>query len=337
MQETTQRPGVTIRQRCWGERLLLAHVVFLVAVPSCSKRREATSRIAPHEALVRKLEALAWRKDAESVRRACREPASSCQCVQVAAETALGRDLGQDALEQLDRAPPGCALRGLLAEALARSSRFSEAERESKRVLQADPQDPHATYAIAHAHLLRGKPEDARREGQRALSLGRGRPALLLLGLLAYREGRLPEALGFFEKMLALDPKDFEAHYNLGAVYHRLDRYRLARESYLAALKLQPRFADARYNMVLLTHQAGASEEAKHHLRKFAAAFPKDPRLARLQAALASRPARAVSPPARSAIVHMPSMEADLPPSSGRVTAPPREVQSRPVLPRTTP
>jgi hypothetical protein len=54
----------------------------------------------------------------------------------------------------------------------------------------------------------------------------------------------------------------------------RRGRYHDAREGYLHALSLDPQIADARYQLVLLTHAAGANDEEQLELIS-----PNDPRL----------------------------------------------------------
>ncbi|WP_420894956.1 tetratricopeptide repeat protein [Sorangium cellulosum] len=70
--------------------------------------------------------------------------------------------------------------------------------------------------------------------------------------------------------------------YNLALIDDKRGDYNGAREGYLAALKADPRNADARYNLALLTFRAGIVEESRHHARKFLEAFPEDPRSGQL-------------------------------------------------------
>jgi Flp pilus assembly protein TadD len=66
----------------------------------------------------------------------------------------------------------------------------------------------------------------------------------------------------------------------------RQGRFHDAREGYLNALALDPALADARYNLAVLTHAAGADEEANHDLAELERIAPGDPRIAQLKALL---------------------------------------------------
>jgi cytochrome c-type biogenesis protein CcmH/NrfG len=62
-------------------------------------------------------------------------------------------------------------------------------------------------------------------------------------------------------------------------------------------LRLDPNHFEARHNLVLLTHWAGAKAEAQHHLQKLEATADKnDERLALLKVSLSS----AQTPPAQA-------------------------------------
>lgn len=66
----------------------------------------------------------------------------------------------------------------------------------------------------------------------------------------------------------------------------RRGSYHEAREGYLRALSLDPKMADARYQLALLTHAARADEEARYNLEQLEAIAPNDPRLPGLRATL---------------------------------------------------
>jgi hypothetical protein len=75
--------------------------------------------------------------------------------------------------------------------------------------------------------------------------------------------------------------------YNLAWLAHRQNRYHHAREGYLATLRADSHHLDARYNLALLVHTAGATLEAKHHLEQLKAVAPAgDERVRKLENAL---------------------------------------------------
>lgn len=63
--------------------------------------------------------------------------------------------------------------------------------------------------------------------------------------------------------------------------------YNRARAGYLAALRADPRHADARHDLALLCWRQGVEEEARHHAETFRRAFPDDPRGPKLTALMA--------------------------------------------------
>jgi len=279
--------------------LLLAVLAAGLAMGGCTKKRRDVRAESVYEKLAEKLEQAARVSDAREVRQACAGAAQrSCSCVRTAARLALNRDLYATALRVLEKSPKGCVVTGLWAEALARAKRLKEAERQAQTALGANPQDRYATYALAHVHYLRGQSTRAHAVAKRAVQRGRGSVAHLLIGLLDFRAKRLGTALRSFERMEKLDPKDVDAIYNIAVVHHQLDHYRKAREGYLRALRIHPRYADARYNLVILTNGVGAVDEARHHLKKYAGLLPADPRIQKLKALL-SRPRRR-GPPGQS-------------------------------------
>jgi len=215
----------------------------------------------------------------------------SCACAEAAAGEAIDRGLYRDARRLLD-ASDSCA-RGarriaLNAEALIGTSALDDGEREAERAIERDPDEPHGVYARAWATSLRGRPLDARGDAERAVALGRGIPAELLLGTILYGAGDLAGADAQFVKVLERDPDSAQATYDHALVADRQSRYHDAREGYLRTLKLDPQNADARFNLVLLTHGHGATLEAKHHFDVFQASYPNDARIAQLKQLLAA-------------------------------------------------
>jgi tetratricopeptide (TPR) repeat protein len=287
-------PGTTTEPAPTGGRLLLL-TLLLAAIATAvfyfSARRDADGADQSHAAIVSALENSRRTADAERVRTACAgRAAGSCACRQEAAARALDRDLHAEAVAVL-AGDPKCASPGLEAEALARSNRADEAITLAGEVLAAAPTDGHAAYALAHAHYSKGDAARALEAARRAVEARRGAPAHLLAGLIAYHANDLTAAKHEFDRMLALDPDDVDAHYNLAVVAGRENRYRDSREGYLRVLRLSPRHFDARHNLALLTHWAGATTEAKHHLEKLEAVADKDDeRVTRLRAALAAPP-----------------------------------------------
>jgi tetratricopeptide (TPR) repeat protein len=272
---------------------LLSLTLGLWTSPGCSRKRRTSDLDKAHAQVARALSKVARKGDAKEVRLACGGKAGrSCSCARTSSRFALDRDLASEALAVLARAPKECKLSGQRAEALARLRKVSEAETLATKTLAADPQNRFAAYALAHVHYTLGSLEHARKAAEVAVQRGRGAVAHLLVGLIAFARRQYPAALRAFEAMRKLDPTDASALYNIALVHHRQNHYRLAREGYLAALRLRPRFVDARHNLVVLTHNAGIKAESQHHLRKLKKLIPGEARLAKLSALLRRPPRR---------------------------------------------
>jgi tetratricopeptide (TPR) repeat protein len=207
----------------------------------------------------------------------------SCGCAEAAAEVAdeLGRyPDARRVLDASDACPRTPRRMGLDAESLVGTpDALDEGVREATRVLEHTPDEPHARFARAWGTVLRGHPVDALDDAKRAVELGRGIPAEILYGLVLFQDGDLGGADAQFAHVISEDPTIIQAVYDHALVADRQQRYHDAREGYLRVLQLDPGSADARYNLVLLTHGHGADLEAKHHADEFAARHPTDSRI----------------------------------------------------------
>ncbi|MBL8969431.1 MAG: tetratricopeptide repeat protein [Myxococcales bacterium] len=135
--------------------------------------------------------------------------------------------------------------------------------------------DPH--YLLALEFEAAGRFVEARNEVDLAIAAGAGRDARLLAAKLAILRDDLDAAQRLLEP-LASDGKDALVLYNLGLIAQRRGEYNNARTRYIAALKADPNYAATRYNLAVLTWDAGAKDEAKHHAAKFLELSPQDPR-----------------------------------------------------------
>ena len=79
------------------------------------------------------------------------------------------------------------------------------------------------------------------------------------------RLGRLREAIGHYEQALRIQPDFSEAQYNLGLALARLGRLQDAIGHYEQALRLKPDYAEAHYNLGLALVRLGRLPEAMGH------------------------------------------------------------------------
>jgi tetratricopeptide (TPR) repeat protein len=139
--------------------------------------------------------------------------------------------------------------------------------------LRDDPESAEALYGIGSVQLNQEKTAEARESFERALKLRASYPDTLAnswnnLGLLAAREGRTGEAVGYFQKALKLSPDHRIALDNLGGAYRQLKRWDEARKTYERALEVNPNDAEANYGVGMVFAQNDDTEQAFNSLQR---------------------------------------------------------------------
>jgi len=81
--------------------------------------------------------------------------------------------------------------------------------------------------------------------------------ALVNLGTIAFRAGKLKEAETWYTRAMEADPGYALARFNLGNLYDEQGSSDSARKQYLEAIRLNPRYADAYFNLALLCERNG--------------------------------------------------------------------------------
>jgi tetratricopeptide (TPR) repeat protein/peroxiredoxin len=156
---------------------------------------------------------------------------------------------------------------------------FNEAGAAFQIALSDDPDSAEATYGIGSVYLNQGKDSDARKCFERALTMRATYPGTLTnswnnLGLLAGRQGRTTEAIGYFMKALRLSPDHIIALDNLGSAYRQLRQWDEARATYESALTLSPSDADASYGLGMVYAQLDDTRRAFELLQRALKARP---------------------------------------------------------------
>jgi len=85
------------------------------------------------------------------------------------------------------------------------------------------------------------------------------------LGNMLFRQGKFPEAIGYYKRALELNPDYAEVHDNMGVVLFRQGEVQKAIEHYEQALRLDPHLAEAHNNLGLVLFQQGRATEAISH------------------------------------------------------------------------
>jgi tetratricopeptide (TPR) repeat protein len=219
----------------------------------------------------------------------------ACACQARRAELGLkqGAPMDQvirDAQSAIKACPDDPFVRSVLVIVEAYGGDAPLAESDARAALaKADAGRLH--YGLAMALELQARHSEAIDEAKRAVEMGTGRDASLLLGAICISTGDLDAASRALEP-LAADAGDTEAQFDLALIADKRNDYNRARNGYLAALRADPKNADARFNLTLLTLRRGVIAEAQHHAQRFAEAFPGDRRNQSLASAIAAATAK---------------------------------------------
>jgi tetratricopeptide (TPR) repeat protein len=145
--------------------------------------------------------------------------------------------------------------------------------------LEADPQLTEAIVAIGRVTLTEGDLEGAAARAEEALVLEPGNYGALLVAYDAYsRLGDTGKADETFEKLATADPKRIATlFYDNGVRSFNVGASEVAIESFERALEADPQLAKAHFHLGIAQVNAGATEQAKHHLQLFIEMAPDDP------------------------------------------------------------
>ncbi|HEY4105217.1 MAG TPA: hypothetical protein VGM44_15070 [Polyangiaceae bacterium] len=213
-----------------------------------------------------------------AVRSICARP-DTCTCIEAATRAALDADLYGLASHLLDAAPRTCPnqtmLLGERAEAEARAGAHS-AEQTAQLALSQSPANGYAELALARVQYDANQMHACADHAANALKFGRGAEADRLLGRTALALSQFADAESHFRNVLKVNPNDLEAAFSAAYCDDKLGRYRDAREGFLQTLRIDPKHKLARVDLILLTANAGAKDEARHHLKKLLEIVPPD-------------------------------------------------------------
>jgi tetratricopeptide (TPR) repeat protein len=97
-------------------------------------------------------------------------------------------------------------------------------------------------------------------------------------GVQAQKDRRLADALGAYRQAIKLDPAYYEANYNLALAARDAGDLSAALGAYEAALAIMPESVNARYNFAFTLQEAGYFQDAANELRKLLAQNPNETR-----------------------------------------------------------
>ncbi len=150
---------------------------------------------------------------------------------------------------------------------------LTEAEASFRLAARADPSSAEAQYGIGSVYLKEEKIREARDSFSEALKLTASYPETRTnswnnLGLIAAREGKTDEAIGYFHEALRLNPEHFIALENLGNAYRQEKRWDEARSELQKSLAVKPDDPEANYSLGMVFAQTDQTESAYLYLGK---------------------------------------------------------------------
>jgi Flp pilus assembly protein TadD len=159
-----------------------------------------------------------------------------------------------------------------LGSAFFQRGYYDQAETFFRLTLRDDPSSAEAHYGIGSVYLKQEKNAEARASFEQALKVTSSYPdtrpnAWNNLGLLATREGRTSDAIGYFQEALRLSPDYWIALENLGNAYRQQKQWDQARTTLERALAARPQDPEANYSLAMVYAQMDDSERAYRYLQ----------------------------------------------------------------------
>jgi tetratricopeptide (TPR) repeat protein/peroxiredoxin len=159
---------------------------------------------------------------------------------------------------------------------------LDQAEASFRIALRDDPSSAEALYGIGSVCLNQQRNAEAREMFTRAVKLSASYPDTLPnawnnLGILSTREGRMDDAVEYFQKALQLSPDHLIALDNLGNAHRQIGHWAEARSAFERALNVSPTSPEANYGLGMVYAQTDDTERASEFLHKALRARPAYP------------------------------------------------------------
>ncbi len=171
-------------------------------------------------------------------------------------------------------APKSADARRVLAEFYRGQKRLPEAEAELKRALEIDPKSSSALLDLAKLELVEGRNQEAEQHFKQVSAFDSYKP---VYAFFLFQQGRRDDAIREFERLARANPEDREARTNLLAAYHAANRLADVNRVLDAALKKNPKDADALLQRGEVLVQAGKYGEAETDLNRVRSLRPTAP------------------------------------------------------------
>jgi protein O-GlcNAc transferase len=165
-----------------------------------------------------------------------------------------------------------------LAQAALSQGQPQQAAAFCRQILSHDALNAQARYFLALTHALNGEIDAAIGQWEQVLRINpRDFATLANLGSALSQEGRHTEAIARLRKALVIDASQAQVHYNLGNSLLATNELEAAIRSFQAAVARNPRFTEGRNNLGVAYRRAGRLADAR---TEFAAAVAANPEYA---------------------------------------------------------
>jgi tetratricopeptide (TPR) repeat protein len=148
-----------------------------------------------------------------------------------------------------------------LAETYIKLERYPDAERELRHVLAIAPYAGKARLVFAKVLVDQGKYWEGIAEYEKVLAEPEADIDLARLNL----ELVCKILEDKYQKIIDRDPNNAQAHYSLGVVYSKQDKFEQAVSAYQRAIHIQPDYKEALYNLAVTFELTQDVERAVQH------------------------------------------------------------------------
>ncbi len=145
---------------------------------------------------------------------------------------------------------------------------LNEALRSLRKAERCNPRLSLIQVQIGLIQLELGRAKLAERALRKAIELKPSAIALIFLASSLARQGRFREQKICYQKALRLEPRNDEAHYNLGICYRDERQYSRAEKHFRYAIEIDPKYAIAYAELGLTLFRKGLYRESRIVLRR---------------------------------------------------------------------
>ena len=163
------------------------------------------------------------------------------------------------------------------ASLLYDEARWKEAIRVARQMIRKRPQLYSAHWIIARSNIELGRWSLAERMYRESLAIKQSPTTWVLLSSLLARRKRNDEAEECLRKALKVDPDYEEAHYNLGYIYRLKGKFKLAEKHLRRAIEIDRKYALAYAELGQLLSGSGRNDRTKESVRLLRKAVGYDP------------------------------------------------------------